>query len=716
MRVLFQRKKALAILLALAMLVALAAAALAANEGTRPPEPPSGQMGGDMPTPPDGQRPDDMPAPTDGQRPADMPAPPDGQAPGEPPRGGPGGMQPGGSFEADSYEAVSEYAEDATVSGQDFTSTGKDENAVWVSGGTVKLDQVTVSRTSQDATGGDTSSFYGVGAAVLATGGTAEITNSAITTDAAGGAGVFAYGDGVARVSDTTIETTQGTSGGIHAAGGGTVYASNLNVTTQGGSSAAIRSDRGGGLMVVDGGSYVANGSGSPAIYSTANIAVRDADLAATGSEAVCIEGRNAIRLYDCDLTGSMPDDERQNDCTWTVIVYQSMSGDSQLGCGTYQMVGGTLTSTNGGVFYTTNTESRFILQNVDIQAASDCEFFLRCTGNQNGRGWGSVGRNGAQCVFTAIDQSMTGNVVWDSVSELDLYMTQGSTLTGAFLDDESCAGEGGEGYAKLYISPDSTWIVTGDSVLTGLYNAGTVVDENGKTVTVQNSDGTVYVQGDSSYTVTVSAYDTAADLAGADAPVAWEDAQVNSASADAPDMPGEPPAGAPAFSDVAPDAYYADSVRWAVRQGVTRGTSNSLFSPDALCTRAQIVTFLWRAAGSPEPTGDTPFTDVTEDAYYYKAALWAHEQGIVETDLFQPDLPCTRMETVALLWRAAGSPATAAETSFTDVPAGSDDATAVAWAVAQGVTRGTSATTFSPGGVCTRAQIVTLLHRNFEN
>ncbi len=700
MRVLFQRKKTLAVLLSLTLLISLSAAALAAPGEGRPPEPP------------DGQRPADMPTPPDGQRPGDMPTPPDGQMP-----GGPGGMRPGGSFEADSYEAVTEYDADATVSGQSFASTGKDESAVWVSGGTVKLDGLTVSRASEDSTGGDNSSFYGVGAAVLATGGTAEITGSAITTDAAGGAGVFAYGDGVVRISDSTIATTQGTSGGIHAAGGGTVYASDLNVTTQGGSSAAIRSDRGGGLMVVDGGSYVASGSGSPAIYSTANIAVRDADLAATGSEAICIEGRNAIRLYDCDLTGSMPDDQRQNDCTWTVIVYQSMSGDSQLGCGTYQMSGGELTSTNGGVFYTTNTESRFILQDVDIQAAPDCEFFLRCTGNQNGRGWGAAGRNGAQCTFTTIDQAMTGDVVWDSVSELDFYMTQGSTLTGAFLDDESCAGEGGDGYAKLYISPDSTWTVTGDSVLTGLYNAGTVVDENGKTVTVQSNDGTVYVQGDSPYTVTVSAYDTSADLSGADAPVAWEDAQVNSASADigTPGMPGESPAGAPAFSDVAPDAYYADSVRWAVKQGITRGTSDGVFSPDAICTRAQIVTFLWRSAGSPEPEGNDPFADVAEDAYYCKAALWAHEQGIVEGAAFQPEVPCTRMETVTLLWRAAGSPSAAAETSFTDVSADSDDAAAVAWAVEKGVTRGTSATTFSPDTVCTRAQIVTLLHRNFE-
>lgn len=114
------------------------------------------------------------------------------------------------------------------------------------------------------------------------------------------------YGDGVAMVSDTTISTTQDTSGGIHVAGGGTLYAKNLTVTTKGESSAAIRSDRGSGTMVVDGGTYVSSGVGSPAVYVTADITIHEAALAATGSEALCLEGLNSVRLYDCDLTGNM--------------------------------------------------------------------------------------------------------------------------------------------------------------------------------------------------------------------------------------------------------------------------------------------------------------------------------------------------------------------------------------------------------------------------
>lgn len=125
---------------------------------------------------------------------------------------------------------------------------------------------------------------------------------------------------------------------------------------TDGESSAAIRSDRGSGTMVVDGGSYTSNGVGSPAIYSAADITVNNAQLAATGSEAICIEGLNTIRLFDCDLSGNMLD-LSQNDCTWNVILYQSMSGDSEIGNSTFEMVGGSLTAGNGGMFYTTNTE-----------------------------------------------------------------------------------------------------------------------------------------------------------------------------------------------------------------------------------------------------------------------------------------------------------------------------------------------------------------------
>ena len=437
--------------------------------------------------------------------------------------GGQPGGQPGGSASGvDSYDAVTEYAEDTEVDGESYSSTGTDENAILVSNGaTATLKNITVDRTSSDSTGGDNSSFYGVGAAVLTTNGTTYLKNADITTNAAGGAGVFAYGDGTVYIADSDISTEKDTSGGIHAAGGGTLYAWDLNVETDGESSAAIRSDRGGGTMVVDGGTYTSNGTGSPAVYCTADIAVNNATLTANGSEAICMEGLNTIHLFDCDITGDMQD-LSQNDTTWTIIVYQSMSGDSEVGNSTMQIVGGSLTSKNGGLIYTTNTEANILLSDVDITYSDDSEFFLMCTGNTNERGWGTAGANGSDCAFTADDQDMEGAVIWDSISDLDFYMTNGSTLTGYFVDDETYAGNGGDGYCSVYISDDSTWTVTGDSEITNLYNEGTIVDADGKTVSIVGTDGTVYAEGTSSYTITVEKYSDSADFSGAAEADSW--------------------------------------------------------------------------------------------------------------------------------------------------------------------------------------------------
>ena len=438
-------------------------------------------------------------------------------------QGGPGGQASG----VDSYDAANEYSSDETVSDTSLESTGTDENAALVSNGAeVTFSNDAISRTSSDSQGGDNSSFYGVGAAVLATDGTAYVKDSTVTTDSKGGAGLFAYGDGTVYAADTDITTQQDTSGGIHAAGGGKLYAWDLNVETNGESSAAIRSDRGGGTMVVDGGTYTSNGVGSPAVYCTADIAVNNAELTANGSEAVCIEGLNSLRLYNSNLTGNMSDDD-QNDTTWTVILYQSMSGDSEVGNSTFQMDGGTITSKNGGLFYTTNTECTIALKDVDITYNDDSEFFLQCTGNNNQRGWGQSGANGSDCNFTADSQDMKGNVIWDSISDLDFYMTNGSTLEGAFVNDESNAGNGGDGYCNVVIDKDSTWTVTGDSTITSLSNAGTITDADGKTVSIVGTDGTTYVEGDSDYTITVGSYQDSADTSASTTVDDWSSYEV---------------------------------------------------------------------------------------------------------------------------------------------------------------------------------------------
>lgn len=173
-----------------------------------------------------------------------------------------------------------------------------------------------------------------------------------------------------------------------------------------------------------------------------------------------------------------------------------------------------------------------------------------------------------------------------------------------------------------------------------------------------------------------------------------------------------EAPVTSTGFTDVAADAYYSGAVSWAVEKGITSGTTATTFSPNNTCTKAQILTFLWRANGSPEPGIENCFEDVAENAYYYKAAVWAYEKGLIMDRWFEGNTPCTRIETVTYLWTLAGRPVGSSAASFTDLSDEAESVQAVAWAVEKGITAGTSATTFSPNATCTRGQIVTFLNR----
>lgn len=172
-------------------------------------------------------------------------------------------------------------------------------------------------------------------------------------------------------------------------------------------------------------------------------------------------------------------------------------------------------------------------------------------------------------------------------------------------------------------------------------------------------------------------------------------------------------------FTDVPANAYYVDAVAWAVEKGITAGTSANAFSPDAPCTRAQIVTFLWRAAGSPMTSGNNPFTDVDSNSYYYNAVQWAVAQGITagtSADTFSPNAPCTRGQAVTFLYRNEKSPAVSGSNPFTDVASDSYCTNAVQWAVTKGITAGIGANTFGQNNECTRSQIVSFMYRNRGN
>ena len=400
----------------------------------------------------------------------------------------------GGSSQVTQGDSANTIRENGTYTDTAYTSAGDDENALRVDGAAVTLDGITVDKSGGAASNTENGDFYGVNAALLATNGASvTITNAKITSSAQNGNGVFSYGSGTTvNISNSVITTTADNSGGIQTTGGGTTIASDLIVTTGGNSSAAIRSDRGGGTVSVDGGSYVSNGYNSPAVYSTADISVKNAALTANNSEALVIEGKNSIVLESCDVTGNMSDTKGSSseENVHNVMIYQSMSGDADVGTSTFSMTGGTLTAKNGDMIYVTNTHCVLTLSGVAIRNEDADGVLLRVEGNSASHGWGTAGSNGAQVEFTADGQVLTGDIVVDTISTLNMKLTNGSSFTGAIhIVDNAQGGAAVSDNAAVTIDSGCTWTLTGNCTLTSLTNNGTI-HFNGYTITL--ADGTV--------------------------------------------------------------------------------------------------------------------------------------------------------------------------------------------------------------------------------
>ena len=382
----------------------------------------------------------------------------------------------GGSSEVTNGTSANTITEDTEVDGETYTSTGDDENALRVDGATVTLKDITIEKTAGSSSNTEDGDFYGQNAGLLVlNGATATITGATVGTSVTNGNGVFSYGEGtVVNISDSTIRTTENNSGGIQTTGGGTMNATNLDVETQGNSAAAIRSDRGGGTVNVDGGSYVTNGTGSPAIYCTADISVSDATLTANASEGVVVEGKNSVALTDCDVTGNMSntyngDSDENIHC---IMIYQSMSGDADVGEAAFSAEGGSITAKTGDMFYITNTDCEITLKDVAFTLANDV--FLRVEGNSSSRGWGTEGANGGDVTLTADSQEFAGNILVDEISSLALTMKNGTSYEGAINPD----GDGGT--VDVTLDDNSTWTLTGDSYITSFDGDTSNITANG--------------------------------------------------------------------------------------------------------------------------------------------------------------------------------------------------------------------------------------------
>lgn len=363
-----------------------------------------------------------------------------------PPPPPPGGGGPGGHATPYTLSGVYSLAggEIRGEDGRSIASTARDVSGVYVSERASLSLRNPVISTSGGTSSEENSSFYGLNAGVLAAGGgKLNIVGGSIATTGSGANGAFANGEGSSIVlSGTRITATGPAAHGVEASRGGSITLDHVDILTRDRNGAAIATDRGGGSITVLGGSIMAEGERSPAVYSTGRITISGAALLATGAEAAVIEGSNAIMLSDCSLAGRR---------TCGVMIYQSFSGDAEGREGVFTMAGGSFGAQQGPLFLVTNTNATINLSAVRLEVASGVLLEARA-----GR-WGREGGNGGHATLTARRQTLAGDVRCDAISSATLNLKDGSTLSGAIQG------------AGLALDASSIWEVGADSALTTL-------------------------------------------------------------------------------------------------------------------------------------------------------------------------------------------------------------------------------------------------------
>jgi len=368
--------------------------------------------------------------------------------------------------------AYSQSGGTVTQIGKTYVSTGDDESAVYVTdAGTLTLIKPTIEKTG-DSSNMEYSNFYGTNAGVLAEAGSrVSISGGSVYTNGKAANGVFATGDGTTiSLANITLDCNGEGAHGVDATMAATLNASNVTVSTTGSHSGAVATDRGGGYVNFSNGIVKTTGLLSPGLYSTGVITVTGSTVTAAAAECGVIEGLNSFVITDTALTGA----------TCGFQIYQSMSGDSEVGTATVTMSGGSLTVSDGPAFYVTNTDAVISLSGVTVDAASGT--ILKASTNDS---WGTAGENGGIASFTAVGQELTGNIVVDSISTADITLQNSSVLTGA-INAENTASS-----VTLTLDATSTWSVTANSYLNSLTDADTTlanIDDNGYTIYYDSS------------------------------------------------------------------------------------------------------------------------------------------------------------------------------------------------------------------------------------
>ena len=401
------------------------------------------------PTPPDGETPPDKPDGDNGETPPDKPD-------------GDNGNNNGNNTSV-SYNGANTISSDTTTSGSTYSSTTAEQNALLVSGGTSTVTNATVTKSGSPSGQSDNYDFYGTNAAVLVyNGATLNLKGGTVTTDASYANGVFACGTGVVTLDGTTINTSSNNSGAVMVTNGGTLTANNVTATTQGNSAAPIRSDRGGGTLTVNGGTYTSNGTGSPAIYCTADITVNDAKLTATKSEGIVIEDKNSVTLNNTTRTDTNSTLNGQSTTYKNIFLYQSMSGDASVGTSSFKATDSKITTNKGDTFYITNTSAVIELSGNTFVNNDSTGAFLRA----EAAAWGTSGSNGGDVTLKLTKQTAKGDIVIDSISTLDMSLSGSSSYTGAINSANTAKS------ISLTLDSSSKLTLTGDSYVTSLTNA----------------------------------------------------------------------------------------------------------------------------------------------------------------------------------------------------------------------------------------------------
>lgn len=438
-------------------------------------DPPNGSDHGQPPAPPTDENGNPLPPPDWNGDNGNRPAPPDGSGHGQPPQGGPAGRgQDAQNADSLSASCVADK-ETATMEGKSLSAAGPDVSVVLARNGAALALQNMALHKSGDTTSEEGSNFTGQNAILLANNSHVEISDSTLSSDAEGANAIFATGKNASIAARHVVIRTSGNSSrGLDATYGGTVKADDVEIETQGAHCAALATDRGEGTIAVTNGKLITRGEGSPCIYSTGNISVADSVGESFGSEIAVVEGKNSIDIQRANLTG-----HQRNG----VMLYQSFSGDADVGVARFAAKDSKLTNLSGGaMFYVTNTKAEITLDNVSISTPGSAPLLRAASGR-----WGRDGKNGGDATLTATRQKLAGDVEADALSRVSLLLNEASDWTGTF----DAAGTAQE--SSLHLAKGAHWSLTADSYV------GSFSDELGDFSNIDSNGFSVYYDAEQS-------------------------------------------------------------------------------------------------------------------------------------------------------------------------------------------------------------------------